>query len=427
MTEKLVVGIDIGTSGARAVAVDASGAVLAQASAKMADHGVNFREAGTWLSTLDAALDGLFATIDAGRVAALAVDGTSGTMLPIDHSGRPLADALMYSGPVGDAEILAAIARIAPPETAAHGPTSGLAKAMYFQKTLSPWKVIHQADWIAGTFSGRFDVSDENNALKTGYDPVARRWPDWIAATGADFSLLPEVVAPGTPVGHAVSEHARRHGLSPKTLVVAGTTDGCASFLATGAQDIGDGVTALGTSLTVKVLSEKPIFAPRYGLYSHRIGDRWLAGGASNTGGKVLAHFFPDSRISQLSDRIDPTKPSGLDYYPLVGKGERFPVADPDLAPRLEPRPDDDATFLHGIFEGIAAIEALGYERLAELGGPRLRSLRSVGGGAANPVWAEIRKRKLGVPFLRALSEEAAVGAARLALQGALETGAIQL
>ncbi|MDQ6434834.1 FGGY-family carbohydrate kinase [Mesorhizobium sp. LHD-90] len=425
MTEKLVVGIDIGTSGARAVALRASGAVLAQASAKMADHGANFREPGTWLRTLDTALDGLFAEIDPKRVAALAADGTSGTMLPIDRLGLPLADALMYSDPVADADILAAIARVAPAETAAHGPTSGLAKAMMFRGELSPWKVIHQADWIAGMFSGRFEVSDENNALKTGYDPVARHWPDWIAATGADVSLLPKVVAPGTPVGHAVSEHAHRHGLSPQTLVVAGTTDGCASFLATGAENIGDGVTVLGTSLTVKVLSDEPIFAPRFGIYSHRIGDRWLAGGASNTGGKVLAHFFPDGRIAGLSNRIDPERSSGLDYYPLVGTGERFPVADPDLAPRLEPRPDDDARFLHGIFEGIAAIEALGYERMAELGGPRLKTLRSVGGGAANPAWAEIRRRKLGVPFLPALSEEAAVGAARLALRGALEAGAL--
>jgi sugar (pentulose or hexulose) kinase len=422
----LVVGIDIGTSGARAVAMDASGAVVAQAGARMAAHGDNFRDACVWRRTLDAALDTLFAEVDAHRVAALAVDGTSGTMLPIDSFGRPLGDALMYSDAVADADILATIAAAAPSTSAAHGPTSGLAKAMHFQKILSPWKVIHQADWIAGKFSGRFDVSDENNALKTGYDPVSRRWPDWIAATGVDVSRLPEVVAPGTLVGHATSEHARRHGLSPETLVVAGTTDGCASFLATGASEIGDGVTALGTSLTVKVLSEKPIFAPQYGLYSHRIGDRWLAGGASNTGGKVLAHFFADSRVAELSKEIDPRQSSGLDYYPLVGRGERFPVADPDLAPRLEPRPDDDAKFLHGIFDGIATIEALGYERLAELGGPTLKSLRSVGGGAANPGWTEIRHRRLGVPFLPALSEEAAAGTARLALQGAIAAGVLR-
>ena len=111
--------------------------------------------------------------------------------------------------------------------------------------------------------------------------------------------------------------------------MVAGTTDGCASFLATGATEAGDGVTALGSSLTIKLLSGKPLFAPEYGIYSHRIGDAWLAGGASNTGGKVLAQHFPVERIVELSQSIDPETSTGLDYYPLPGKGERFPVADP--------------------------------------------------------------------------------------------------
>jgi hypothetical protein len=168
------------------------------------------------------------------------------------------------------------------------------------------------------------------------------------------------------------------------------------------------------------MLSRDPIFAPQYGLYSHRVGDVWLAGGASNTGGKVLLNFFSAKQISELSQHIDPAEPSGLDYYPLLGKGERFPISDPNLAPKLEPRPDSDVLFLQGILEGIAGIEALAYRRMSELGGPGLRSLRSVGGGAQNEVWTEIRRRKLGVSFQPALSEEAAAGAARLALQGAI-------
>jgi len=87
------------------------------------------------------------------------------------------------------------------------------------------------------------------------------------------------------------------------------------------------------------------------------------------------------------------------------------------------PRPDSDADYLKAMLEGIAAIEALGYRRLAELGAPRLTSVRSVGGGAANPAWTAIRQRKLGVAFLAALSDQAAAGTARLALMGAKEAG----
>ena len=105
-------------------------------------------------------------------------------------------------------------------------------------------------------------------------------------------------------------------------------------------------MTALGTTLTIKLLSNGPVFAPDYGIYSHRIGDLWLAGGASNSGGGVLAAFFPSERIDALSRQIDPATDSGLDYYPLRAPGERFPISDPEYPPRLSPRSDDDVRLL---------------------------------------------------------------------------------
>jgi D-ribulokinase len=419
----LVIGIDVGTSGVRCLAMDSAGAVAAQAGVRMADHGAEASDAQTWRRAMSAALRLLLAQIEPKSVRAMAVDGTSGTLLPIDKDGAPLSLALMYSDTVSDESILKAIAAVAPAASAARGATSGLAKAITFKDLPALSRIVHQADWIAGLLSGRFGMSDENNSLKTGYDPARRQWPDWIGKAGMDVTLLPEVTRPGTKTGTVSSSAAETFGLPPEAIIVAGTTDGCASFLATGADALGDGVTALGSSLTIKLLSEKPVNAPEFGIYSHRIGDKWLAGGASNTGGKVLAAHFSVGQMVELSSRIDPETDSGRDYYPLVKDGERFPIADPALKPRMLPRPDDDAQFLKAIFEGIADVEALGYRRLAELGCPPLRSVRSVGGGAVNNVWTRIRARKLGVPMLPALSEEAAAGAARLALQGAGEAG----
>ncbi|MCK4784822.1 MAG: hypothetical protein KAV87_13805, partial [Desulfobacteraceae bacterium] len=198
----------------------------------------------------------------------------------------------------------------------------------------------------------------------------------------------------------------------------AGTTDSTAAFLASGAHEIGEAMTTLGSTLVIKVLSDKPVFAPQYGVYSHRLGDQWLVGGASNSGCAVLREYFSDEDLIELSKEIDPQAECTLDYYPLLTKGERFPINDPDMEGCLEPRPDYDGAFLYGILDGIAAIEMRGYRLLNELGAPWPVSIHTVGGGAKNPTWEKIRARHLSVPMLKADFEEAACGAARLARAG---------
>ena len=421
--EKLALGIDVGTSGVRAVAIDTSAREVAKADTAMAEAGPNPRDPAVWWAATEKTLKKLLTSLDGGRIAAIAVDGTSGTLLPVDTQGNPLANALMYNDVVTTAGAIADVVAHAPATSAAHGPTSGLLKVIRLQDNEGVARIVHQADGISGRLSGRFDVSDENNALKTGYDPIERRWPDWLDKTTARRSLLPDVIEPGAVIGEITQATADLFGLSRQAVIAAGTTDGCASFLATGAEAPGDAVTALGSTLVLKMLSDKPLFAPEYGLYSHRIGERWLAGGASNSGGAVLAKYFTPEQIQRLSKDIDPDAPLGYDYYPLVKEGERFPINDPELEPRLEPRPLKDAQFLQALLEGITSVEQLGYQRLKELGAPDLKSLRTVGGGAQNPAWTAIRQRALSVPFLAPASHDAAAGTARLALNAARTAG----
>ncbi len=132
----------------------------------------------------------------------------------------------------------------------------------------------------------------------------------------------------------------------------------------------------------------------------------------------MLKQFFSPEAMAALSSRLEPERTTGLDYYPLPALGERFPVCDPGLAPRLTPRPDDDARFFQGLLEGIAAIEALGYRRLVQLGAPAPTRVRTVGGGSINPAWTRIRERLLGVPLVQATHTDAAYGAALIARKG---------
>ena len=167
MSDKaLFLGLDLGTSGARAVVINALGVRVASSRSAMADHGTNHRDPAVWWSAAQTALTGVLAQVDAGAVRAVAVDGTSGTMLALDGAGRPLADALMYNDPCADAGILQSVAAHAPATSAAHGATSGAARAMLLARR-APQNVLHQADWISWHLSGQM-VTDANNALKTG-------------------------------------------------------------------------------------------------------------------------------------------------------------------------------------------------------------------------------------------------------------------
>ncbi len=418
----LALGIDIGTSGVRAVLMNSKFDVVAQSSSLMSDYGPNHRSPVVWWKSLESALEQLRSECPEQwrQVVGISVDGTSGTMLALNNEFEPIGDALMYNDPVENPDILEQIREHAPRESAAHGATSGLAKLMTLQELPGCHRVLHQADWVLGKFIGEYRWSDENNSLKTGYDPILREWPNWISQTKARRELLPDPKEPGQVTGEIDQKIADRFGLAKDIKIVSGTTDGCAAFLATGATEIGDGVTSLGSTLVVKILSDQPVFAPEYGIYSHRIGDQWLPGGASNTGGNVLTHFFSDEELIGHSRNIDPETQINLDYYPLLKAGERFPINDPAFPPRLEPRPPDDQTFLHGLLLGMSKVEALAYKRLKELGGPDLKSLRTVGGGSKNSVWTALRQKQIPVPMQNVASDQAAAGAARLAWKGLL-------
>jgi sugar (pentulose or hexulose) kinase len=421
MAEPLYVGIDIGTSGVRACAIDGTRAIAGTGavtlpSPRQQGDALN-QDPELWWQGVSAAMSELGAAVDLARVARIAVDGTSGTLLLTDSGGKPLTLGLMYNDARSVTEA-ARIAETAPAESGAHGRSSALAKLMHLLAAGVPGAAhaLHQADWVAGRLANRFGASDENNALKLGYDPITRSWPAWIDRLGVPRELLPKVAIPGSKIGPIDPAVARVLGLPSTVTIHAGTTDGVAAFIATGASRPGDAVTSLGTTLVVKLLADRPVFAADQGIYSHRLGDRWLAGGASNTGGAALLAHFSAAEMEALTPRLHPEQPTVLDYYPLPKPGERFPIADPNLPPRVTPRPSDNAVFFQGLLEGIAGVEALAYRRLAELGAPALRQVITIGGGARNAAWTEIRTRRLGVPCPVPAQTEASFGTALLAL-----------
>ena len=374
---------------------------------------------GIWRRMTFAAVADALGACDPRLIRALAVSGTSATLLAVDPQGTALSPAMLYDD-ARAVEEARTIRRFAPATSAAHGPSSALAKWLWLKNRGLPPRArpACQSDWISGQFLGRFGLSDENNALKLGYDPIARRWPDWMREAGMDAQEFPTVSPAGNQLGRIAAPIAQRFGLSEELRIVAGTTDSIAAFIASGADRPGTAVSSLGSTLVLKLLTLRPVFSAAHGIYSHRLGASWLAGGASNSGGAVLRAHFSDEEIELYSRSIDPQSSSGLDYYPLLQPGERFPIADPGWPPRMQPQPAEPVRFLHGLLEGIAYIERQGYETLSAHGAGYPEQVLSVGKGAANAAWTAMRSRILGVPVLPARNTEAAYGAALLARHG---------
>jgi D-ribulokinase len=422
----LYLGIDFGTSGARAILINAEGIIQAETQyAFAASTGL----ASLWQKALFTLIEQIPQELR-GEIRAIALNGTSSTVLLCDNSGNPIAEPLLYNDARG-AEVMEKVRAIAPPNHTVLSATSSLAKFFWFIQhstfNIQNYYFLHQADWLAFLLHGHLGISDYHNALKLGYDVEDLCYPHWLENL-PESSLFPQVLAPGTPIGEVTTEISRRCGLRRDCIVCTGTTDSIAAFLASGANSPGEASTSLGSTLVIKLLSRTRVDDTRYGIYSHRfpplikrqggIEDLWLVGGASNTGGAVLRQFFTDIELENLSRQIDAKKESPLDYYPLVKAGDRFPINNPNLPPRLDPRPENPVEFLHGLLESIARIEARGYYLLQQLGATPLTRVYTAGGGAKNPTWTKIRARHLQVPILPPMHTAAAYGTSLLAMRG---------
>ena len=207
----LFMGIDVGTQGVRCVVADAAGNVLAAKSVAFAKLNIATHEGwyeqspSDWKNAAEESVRACTemlgkAGISAERIRAISVDGTSGTIVPLDSEFEPLCNGIMYNDPRAKEE--AAIVHAA---MGAHEKKHGLKFGASFSLPRVMWVLrqrpeiyektrifAHQADYVTGLLCGEFCVSDYSNALKTGYDLLSDRWPDEVTALGIDTARLPK-------------------------------------------------------------------------------------------------------------------------------------------------------------------------------------------------------------------------------------------
>jgi len=414
-------GIDLGTQGVRIALFDATGVMQAEAHRSWAipDVTSDFHEqdADKWWARLLDAADAAFASLPAAgrlRVRGLAVASTSGSLLVCDAAGSPLRPAILHSDRRSRAE-----SELCNNASGLHfRPSFSLPKLLWvrdhephvWQQTR---RALHPADWLTGKLSGAWGQADETNVLKMGYDLAARRWPDFIAALGIPANLLPAVRPSGQGVAQLLPALKQRWGLGNQVLIASGITDSNAVHLASGSVTEGDWTTAIGTAMGIKGIAAYPVNDPSGSIYSHRHPDGlWMVGGASNVGGAVLNHRFGLNSLATLESQL-PSQTAHL-VYPLEGIGDWFPLWLP-AATRFETSvPSNAAESLLATYEGLAFIERLAYDRLAESGLP-VHMVTAAGGTNHSLAFLRIRATLLPCPLRTVADCGAAKGAALLA------------
>lgn len=434
-----VLGIDLGTSGVRAVAWGLDGAVLASASRRhrLERPAPGRVELDPVLVETEAAscvreVAGALAMQRRSAPTALAFSVLGEAVVPVDGYGHPLAPAAVSMDTRGEPFAARAAAAWGDRFTQITGqPVHGMFSGFKIAAGDSPWQAAAgfrcMGDHLTELWTGVAAI-DYGQAARTGlFDVAARDWSDELLGWFAGFApwltreRLPLPVAAGSAIGALSPDAAARLGLPIGTVVVAGTHDQAAAYLGAGGVPGAVSVVSLGSSDCVTVgTPARPVVHGAGGFASYPVDDEtWVTLAGTAAGGwalEWLAQTLGRSVPDVFGDLCEHPPPLLVLPY-LAGSG----TLDNDPAAR-------------GVIHGLtlettvpelarAVVEAAGFEiakiiaAFASAGVP-VGELVVAGSGAANGPALGARAEAAGVPLRPAGADASARGAAMLAARG---------
>jgi len=437
-----VVGLDVATTTAKAVAFDPAGRALAEAEAGYPlhepEHGHAEQDAPQVLDTaLGAVRDAAGAARAAGaRIAGLSVSTAMHALVGLDRGGRPLTPLITWAD-TRAADEAEELRRYRPglhlrTGTPLH-PMAPLPKLMWL-RAHDPGTFADAARWgglkelLLDALTGTWTV-DHSCASGTGLMDLERLdWdPEALELAGVEPDRLGRLV-PATEVLELGASAAERLGLEPGTPVVAGGGDGPLANVGVGAVRPGVAACSIGTSGALRLMVERPAVDERRRVFCYAlVPDRWIVGGAINNGGVVLRWageaLAPDlgehseARLTELAAQV-PAGSDGLLMLPYL-LSERAPHWSP--LPRGAyvglTRHHRREHLVRAALEGVCLQLALVLASMRDAGN-EVREVRATGGFAQSELWRRMLAGALGMPVgFPAGHEGSAFGAALLGMQ----------
>ncbi len=429
-----VIGIDLGTQGVRVAAVTSKGQILATAAQDLPPQtgglpsGWHEQNPADWWNVVCRAVMELIRSLAQGvQISGIAVDSTSGSLVMVDENGIPLYQAIMYNDNRSRSvveNVRSSCLELEDRLGYSIASSFALPKIIWIQQNYpdifrSTAHFLSATDFIVGQLTGEYGVSDYNNALKTGYDVLQLAWPTVLEnGLGIPIKKLPSVVPPGTLIA-VTKNRCEEASLESGIPVFAGATDGTAAQYASGAVNPGEWNTTLGTTLVLKGITEKILLDPQKRIYCHRHPEGWwMPGGASNTGAEWISAQFPHGDLAAMDRAASCCFPTGLIWYPLVRKGERFPFLNGDAVGFMEGAAQNEIYRFAAGLEGTAMLERLAFELVQSVNAPLVDPIIVTGGASRSDIWVKLRATVLNHTLVRPIVSETYMGAAVLAAAG---------
>lgn len=441
----LFAAVDVGTTGARAVAVDLEGTRVCEVRrpypTSLPRPGWAEQDGRLWADNAVAALAGLPARVRR-RVAAVGLTGQSPSVVPVGRSGRPVGPAMIYRDNRAVAEAAEVTGLLG--ARALHRLTGHSPEAFHVGPKVL-WLRRHRPDVFARTrwFLQARDVvltrltgevlTDESHAAATAlFDLRAHRWAkELFDALDLDPGLFPPAVPSWIVGGTLRRSLAATTGLTPGLPVVIGAGDSqCVAFGA-GVVGLGPVSDMSGASTCVNSAVTVPRRDLRITHYAHVVPG-WFTTelGANTTGASLdwarsrlgfssfdqLARAAASGRraLARTAALAGPKDAAPL-FLPYLGDGERDDPSIRGAVIGLSQR-HDRATLAYALVEGVAAGVVAMVGVLHRAGSP-VEELRVSGGGARTAVLGQVKADLLGVPVLHLRVDASAVGAALLGAQ----------
>lgn len=448
MTAALL-GIDIGTSGCKALLLDPAGRVLA---GETATYGLSQPRPGwseqdpeLWIEGARRAVAAVMARAGAVELIAIGLSGQMHGLTPLDAGGRVLRPAILWNDQRNGAECEAITAAAGGPEALLAATNNRMLVGYTGGKIL--WMknhepalfarlahVLNPKDYLRYRLTGEF-ATEVSDASGTGlFDVRARRWAGGlIDRIGLDAGLLPPVFESHVVSGRVDARGAALFGLPAGVPVVGGGGDSVIQTIGSGVIAPGELQTTIGTAGIVAAALDTPRDNPdgRLQVFCNVAPDKWHCMGVSLFAGGALSWYrqtlagedgpLPDFDSLMAEAAQSPAGARGLLFLPYLN-GERCPHPDPaaraafiGLTARHR-RADLTRAVMEGVVHALA--DMYGLMQATGIAGT---IVKASGGGARAPLWRQMQADRFGcdVVTTEGAAEGGAFGAALVAGIGA--------